>query len=401
MPPLGIGRLECEQAVEFTCQATAVHGDCGVGDVRAATADRTGVFQEQLELRREDRVAVVDAIACIADQVREAELMRLGVRALCGQPIRQPHLRFRAAEKRRRHAFSARRCDDVVDCGGAAERPLPPRLALHARTRLVRCDHGACAHFCCDEIGVGRERQADAREDVGDRALRDRHAEQAVQRFGQALETHQLAAVQIRNGRHDTETERRALGHVGGRCRRDAPLAARTRGSEQVDARRDGLDRRNIGVVVSARELLIGCLERCPACTALGLDVARDIGVRTELARDTGTAAARRLLRRLDIGLGRRRRRLRGIVRRFRRRAELGFEFGDVGVERGDLREEIVDASEQRRILRHDPKHHRLQVVVERIDLIGRHPELKSARAPALNTSRLSHAVAEPSRRGE
>jgi hypothetical protein len=51
--------------------------------------------------------------------------------------IRQPHLRPHAGEKVRRHALAARRRDHMIDGGGPAERPLPVRLALHARAGLV------------------------------------------------------------------------------------------------------------------------------------------------------------------------------------------------------------------------------------------------------------------------
>src|SRR5450755_1820901 len=115
---------------------------------------RAGILQERLELRCEDRVAVIDRVLRITDQMGEAELVRLGVCALRRQTIRQPHLRPHAVEKVRRHALAARRRDHMIDGGGAAERPLPVRLALHARAGLVAGDHLAGAHgggdlLCC------------------------------------------------------------------------------------------------------------------------------------------------------------------------------------------------------------------------------------------------------------
>ena len=82
--------------------------------------------------------------------------------------------------------------------------------------------------------------------------------------------------------------------------------------------------------------------------------------------------------------------------------AELGFEIGDareeldvLRMDLGVLRQQLVDPAEQRRILRHDPKHHRLQVVIERIDCLGRHPKLESAWQPALNDINPSHTTAQ------
>ena len=304
VPALGIGRLEVEQAVEFARQAAAVAGDRRVGEVRPAATDRAGILQECLELRSEDRVAMVDGELGISDQMREAELMRLSVGALRGEPVGQPHLRFRAVEKRSRHALSACRCDQMIHGGGAAERPLPPRLAFDARARFVRRDDRAGAHGRGDRPGVDGERFADAGEHIGDGALRDGQAEQAVERFGQALETHQLATVQIRDVGCDGRAERRAFGHVGGRRGGDALLAARACAAEQIDARRDRLDDGKVDMVVGAGDLLVARFERRAAGAAFGEQIARDIGARSQCATDTGAAFARPLLRRrCDIGL--------------------------------------------------------------------------------------------------
>ncbi len=68
-----------------------MRGDGCVGEVCPTAADRARVLEQRLEAGCEDRVAVVDGILRIADQMREAELVLLGVLALRGQPVRQPH----------------------------------------------------------------------------------------------------------------------------------------------------------------------------------------------------------------------------------------------------------------------------------------------------------------------
>ena len=57
-----------------------------------AAAGLTSVLEQRLEVEREDRIAVIDGILRITDQMREAELVRLGVPQLRGQPVRQPYL---------------------------------------------------------------------------------------------------------------------------------------------------------------------------------------------------------------------------------------------------------------------------------------------------------------------
>src|ERR1700758_3528198 len=217
----------------------SMRGNGGVGEIGPAAADRTSVLEQRLEVGREDRIAVVDGILRITDQMREAELVLLGVPQLRGQPVRQPHLGLHATEKVCRHALAARRCDHMIDSGGAAERPLPPGLTLHARTRLVAGDPLACAHLCCDPLGRRCDGLADTSEHVGDSALRDCEAEQALADLGEPLEADHLAAVQVGDHRRDTRTERRAFGHIRRCARRHPRLAAGAGGAEQLDARRD------------------------------------------------------------------------------------------------------------------------------------------------------------------
>jgi len=104
---LDIGRLEVQQAIQLAVKTAPMRCDRAVGEIGPPVAYRAGILQERLELRCEDRVAVIDRVLRITDQMGEAELVRLGVCALRRQAIRQPHLRPHAGEKVRRHALAA------------------------------------------------------------------------------------------------------------------------------------------------------------------------------------------------------------------------------------------------------------------------------------------------------
>ena len=82
---LGIGRLACEQPFQLPFETAAMRGNGGAGEIRPAAAECTRVLEKRLEVGREDRIAVVDGVLRIADQMREAELVLLGVPQLRGQ----------------------------------------------------------------------------------------------------------------------------------------------------------------------------------------------------------------------------------------------------------------------------------------------------------------------------
>ncbi len=84
---LDIGRLEVQQTIQLAVEATLVRCDGAVGELGPSAPDRACVLEERLELRCEDRVAVIDCVLRITDQMGEAELVRLGMCALRRQAI--------------------------------------------------------------------------------------------------------------------------------------------------------------------------------------------------------------------------------------------------------------------------------------------------------------------------
>ena len=155
-----------------------------------------------------------------------------------------------------------------------------------------------------------------------------------------------------------------------------------------------------MGRATSDREILLEAGVRfltklLAAWATLGELIARHVRIQTEHARDTRATLAALLGRRRHVRLLPARRRQRRVVGCLRRRGELGFEFSDArecGLMLGKKR---VEPLQQRRILCHDAQHHRLQVIVERIDLVGRHPDLESAEPHTLNAQAASQTDAE------
>ena len=70
-------------------------------------------FEERLEAGRKDRVAGVDGVLGVADQMGEAELMRGCMLALGREAVGDPHVGPGAAEERDGHRLAARRRDGV------------------------------------------------------------------------------------------------------------------------------------------------------------------------------------------------------------------------------------------------------------------------------------------------
>src|SRR6516162_4732815 len=115
MATLGVGRLKVKQAVELALERARVRLDSGIGEIGAAATDLAGALQECLEWRGEHTIAGIDSVLRVAGQVGKAELVLLGVIALRGKAIGDPHLGPRAVEELLRHDLSARRRNQVND----------------------------------------------------------------------------------------------------------------------------------------------------------------------------------------------------------------------------------------------------------------------------------------------
>src|SRR5215469_6894221 len=106
MAALGVGRLEFKQAVKLALKRARVRLDGGIGEIGSAATDLAGALQERLEFRGEHGIAGIDGVLRIAAQMSKTELVRVGMIALRGKAVGDPHLGPRPVEELLRHDLS-------------------------------------------------------------------------------------------------------------------------------------------------------------------------------------------------------------------------------------------------------------------------------------------------------
>ena len=275
-----------------------------VGEVVATLADGAGALQQAFEAGGKDRVAVVDGVLSIANEVGEADLVLLGMAGLCGKAVRDPHLGPSACQEASDHGLAAARSNNVPNGCRTAEHPLPVGFSLDPRRGLVASDDGGGAHIGLDGLASGRERHGGPRQHVGDGALRQRQAKQPAQHLDKPVETDHLAGMQINDKCNDAGAERASWRHVGRRRGGDALAAAGAGATMQIDPCRDGLDRRQVDMIVGGDVRLAGLCEPGAATGAgLGVDIAHNVRIGVQSSRNAWTTFARRLGRIGPIGL--------------------------------------------------------------------------------------------------
>ena len=132
-PASGLCRFKVEQPFEPPRIVARGLRQRGVGHLGPALADAAQALQKRVQQRRKDRVAALDSVLRVADQMRETILVPRRVRALGRETIRHPHVRLGASQKVDGHAFTTRRRDDVIHGRARCEDPLPEGFSVHAR----------------------------------------------------------------------------------------------------------------------------------------------------------------------------------------------------------------------------------------------------------------------------
>jgi hypothetical protein len=105
--------------------------------------DRDSAQQQPPERHAECRIAALDGVLGVAQQVCQAHLPPHGVAALAAEHIGHPHLGPDRAEQCGYHGLAAAGFDHVQHRHGGDEYPLPPGLAPHPHRGLVGTDHWA------------------------------------------------------------------------------------------------------------------------------------------------------------------------------------------------------------------------------------------------------------------
>ncbi len=159
----------------------------------------------------------------------------------------------------------------------------------------------------------------------------------------------------------------------------------------QIDACRDGFDRRQIDEIVGEDVRLVGRRQHRAAGAALGVDLARHVGIWAQRTRDARPAFAALLLGRRFRAIGFLP--LRGRHGRVRRRLR---RLTVARLKSRNAHEEHTDLLLQRLVLREQFQHQQLQaVLVERIECFRRHPGLESAPRDAFNAESPSQTDAD------
>src|SRR5262249_57806067 len=96
MATLGVGWLELEQPVELALKSARVLLYRAIGEIGPAAADPAGTLQELLEWRGEHGIAGINRVLGITDQMGKTDLVFIGVIALRGEAIGEPHLGLHA-----------------------------------------------------------------------------------------------------------------------------------------------------------------------------------------------------------------------------------------------------------------------------------------------------------------
>jgi hypothetical protein len=118
----------------------------GVLQRLASSTDGDGPQQQPAERRAERRIAALDGVFGIAEQMRQRDLPQDAMAALAAEHIGDPNLGADGAEQRGDHRLARAGLDHMQRRRGADEHPLPPVLAFDPHRGLVGADHRATEH---------------------------------------------------------------------------------------------------------------------------------------------------------------------------------------------------------------------------------------------------------------
>ena len=144
-----------QQRIEIGVEFARVAVQCAVGEIWPSSGDGTGALEEFAKSRREGRIAGIDSIFGVADEMGETKLMVvLGPTHLGAETVRDPEVRTIFAKEFRHHDFAAVWVDDKAARIAMVEHPGPPVSLADARTGLVGGQNGAGKKFGADAAAL-------------------------------------------------------------------------------------------------------------------------------------------------------------------------------------------------------------------------------------------------------
>jgi hypothetical protein len=260
-------------------------------------SDRHGPQQQPPERRAERRVAAVDSVCRIAQQMRQADLPFDAVAPLAGEHVGDPNLGPDRAEQGCHDSLAAAGFDYMQHRRGGDEHPFPPVLAFDPDRGLVRTDHRGGQHDFLDRRGGVQQRLPRSGQDVADRTLADQQREQFVHQQRKPFHADGMGVMQIHHHRGDGVAERRSLLKPDWGFGGHSFAATLTTAAEQAHLGYIGADRWQLNALINLLRGLRRLGERGLALRAGGQSlVDRAIRVRMQRPTDTGTAFAWRAI---------------------------------------------------------------------------------------------------------
>ena len=301
-----VGRDQAHEAVEPPVQIGLVDLERAVGKSVASTPDGAGALEQALQAGREHRVARVDRVLDVADEMREADLMLARCPAhLAAIAVRNPVIRAPIAEERMHDRLGAVFGGDEDGAVGVMEHPEPPIALADPHPGFVRGQRGARQEPRLDQARLRGKRLSAGVEDVDQRAFANVQAEQVAQHVAQSRQRNALDRAQIDHKGAQVWPERRSRLQALRRLGLEALGATRADAAMQRHARHVGLDLRDFDAVIGfARALRDAGYVGAAALARAGEDIAPGsrVGMKRTMCPDMrlGLALGRGWLRRLS-----------------------------------------------------------------------------------------------------
>jgi len=332
-PPLCGCGFERHQRVELGVKLEVVGLQRAVFEMLLALVQRAGVLEQLLESWREDLIAGLNDVLGVADEMGKTELLVFQRPAYLGAvAVGNPVVRTVIAEEFLDHVLAARWLQLEYGALSVMKNPQLPVLLADAHRGFVGRHHVAREKVLADQLDLPGESVAARLDHVNQSAFADVQAVEVGKHPDQPLEADAMSVAQVHGVRPEIRSKGRPGRHVFWSLRPERFVAAGADAGLERDLGDDGIDPRNLHVIIRqpVRLLFLGHVVLAMLAKPGG-DNEFVRGVRMQGPVRPGMRLALALLlvrlrlrRRLAPLAGRHAR----VVRRFRRLAKLSPERG-------------------------------------------------------------------------